>query len=791
MAIVTPPTDPRGTQAEGPPGASGAVSGDGSAPDGRAGGPEQGPFPEELDHQRELAVRRMEERSGERSEHEQQLRGPAGLAAADDPDRIAKRLGRLRTYFANAEESPLADALAESPLESLPTANGVREDERATAELLEKVINTADFLGVRYLESGVEAQRPIGRVHMRDARAVVHGYGTGFLVSPALLLTNHHVLPDADAARTGVVEFNYQDGVDGLPLPTEILPFDPEAFFLADRDLDFALVAVDAPPEVLARFGYNKLIAAQGTVIIGESVTIVQHPGGRRKQIVLRENRLIDIPELVLHYSADTEPGSSGSPVFNDQWEVVALHHASVRTPQHVPAYTFLNEGIRISRILRCLESRLPDLPAPWRPRAQAVLDAERADAPRPVPLRTPRATHGPTADSGQATERSAESPPDRSADAVAAQVRAAGAQALSLPATLPAAGPGGAAGSVTFEVPLRITVELGPAPAVTPPAPATPTPATPARAATAGPPSPADVPSAVAPAITGDAGTASAEAIAIDPDYASRAGYDPHFLGGGHELPLPVVGADLAAVASQELRYHHFSVVMHRPRRLALFTAVNIDGKLAQRPSRERDRWYLDPRLPAEEQAGEEVYRDNPLDRGHLVRRLDPAWGPVAKAANDDTFHFTNCTPQHHDFNAGQTLWLGLEDYILHNTDTADLLVSVVTGPVLDPDDPPYRGVRLPRQFWKVVAMVTTAGRLSATGYLLSQAALLDEVAEGAEAFSFGAYRTFQVPVRRIAALTGLGWDPYVAGDPLDLLEAVPLPREILRPDDLVLTAP
>ena len=794
MAIVTPPTDPRGTEADGPPGASGALAGDGVASGGPATGPEQGPFPEELDHQRELAVRRMEERSGERTEHEQQLRGPAGLAAADDPERIAKRLGRLRTYFANAEESPLTDALAESPLESLPTASGVMEDERATAELLEKVINTADFLGVRYLESGVEASRPIGRVHMRDARGVVHGYGTGFLVSPALLLTNHHVLPDADAARTSVVEFDYQDGVDGLPLPTEILPFDPEAFFIADRDLDFALVAVDAPPQVLARFGYNRLIAAQGTVIIGESVTIVQHPGGRRKQIVLRENRLIDIPELVLHYSADTEPGSSGSPVFNDQWEVVALHHASVRTPQHLPAYTFLNEGIRISRILRCLESRLPDLPEPWRPRAQAVLDAERADAPRPAPLRT-RATHGPTADARQAKERSTDAPPDRwtdappdrSAGAVAAHVRAAADQALSLPATLPAPGAGGAAGAVTFEVPLRITVELGRAPTVTPPVPATA-----ARAAPAGPASPAaGVPPAVVAAITGDVGAASSEAIAIDPDYASRAGYDPHFLGGGHGLPLPEVGADLAAAASHELRYHHFSVVMHRARRLALFTAVNIDGKLAQRPSRERDRWYLDPRLPAGEQAGEEVYRDNPLDRGHLVRRLDPAWGPVAKAANDDTFHFTNCTPQHHDFNAGQTLWLGLEDYILHNTDTADLLVSVVTGPVLDPDDPPYRGVRLPRQYWKVVAMVTTAGQLSATGYLLSQAALLDEVAEGVEAFSFGAYRTFQVPVRRIAGLTGLGWDPYVAGDPLDLLEAVPLPREILRPDDLVLTAP
>ncbi|ANS26357.1 DNA/RNA non-specific endonuclease family protein [Rhodococcus opacus] len=193
-------------------------------------------------------------------------------------------------------------------------------------------------------------------------------------------------------------------------------------------------------------------------------------------------------------------------------------------------------------------------------------------------------------------------------------------------------------------------------------------------------------------------------------------------------------------------------------------------------------------PQLPADQQTGEDVYRDNPLDRGHLVRRLDPAWGPLAKAANDDTFHFANCTPQHHSFNAGQTLWLGLEDYVLKNADNADLAVSVVTGPVLAPDDPKYRGVALPRQFWKMVAMVKQDGGLSVTGYLLSQAALLDEFAEGEEAFSYGAYRTFQVPVRRIAQLTGLVLDPYFAADPLERIEASALPRELIRPQDLIL---
>ena len=50
-----------------------------------------------------------------------------------------------------------------------------------------------------------------------------------------------------------------------------------------------------------------------------------------------------------LHYEADTEPGSSGSPVFDDGWEVVALHHASVRAPDHAELGGFVNEGIRVS----------------------------------------------------------------------------------------------------------------------------------------------------------------------------------------------------------------------------------------------------------------------------------------------------------------------------------------------------------------------------------------------------------------------------------------------------------
>jgi endonuclease G len=332
---------------------------------------------------------------------------------------------------------------------------------------------------------------------------------------------------------------------------------------------------------------------------------------------------------------------------------------------------------------------------------------------------------------------------PHPAASPQAVRVDAPGAAAVT-DAPLTVAAPGG---EITITVPLQITVRIGDA-----------------------------VPQG------------AEERLPAGRDYAGRGGYDPAFLPVA--LPLPAVGAALAPVASAELRYHHFSVVMHRQRALALFTAVNIDGKLSGRPVRESDRWIVDPRLPASEQTGEAVYRDNPLDRGHLVRRLDPAWGEseaAIHAANDDTFHFTNCTPQHHAFNAGRTLWAGLEDYVLRNADTKDLAVSVVTGPVLAADDDAYRGVQIPRQYWKLVGTVKQDGALSVTGYLLSQASLLDDL-ESDEAFSYGAYRTFQVPVRRIAQLTGLGLDPHVAADPLEHLEATPLPRELIRPGDLIL---
>ena len=669
--------------------------------------------------QSEAAAKRVGMRTSERRDKIDAITS-GRLVAADEPVRIASRIDRLSRYYPGVRPVSPA-ALAANDPQAVAEAGAV----------LERIINTPDFVDVRYLEAGTRASHAVGRVDIRDHAGRVVGFGTGSLVTSRLLLTNHHVLPDADTAAASEIEFNFEDGIDGQPLQPKAFPLDPTTFFLADEKLDFALVAVGGNPQELAGFGFNPTIRAQGKAIAGDFVTIVQHPEGQKKQVALRDNRVVDVLDDFLHYEADTQPGSSGSPVFNDQWELIALHHASVPAPDHPELGKFVNEGIRVSQLLAFLGQQN------YTDQQRALVADLVGAAPAQAPAASPSAGTSPSL----STAASAGPAP---------------------------AGPGPeatAASPVSVTIPLRITIGVGDQ----------------------------------VPAVTVAAGTAD-EAVTIDPTYADRQGYDPQFLGpGATEVPLPALSdamVPLAAVNSMAtgdpryvLPYHHYSVVLNKERRLAFFTAVNIDGASGVRLRREPDRWFFDPRVPEDQQTGEPVYQNNPLDRGHLVRRLDPAWGATAaaaKIANDDTFHFTNCTPQHHDFNAGRTLWAGLENYVLDNADNLKFRVNVFSGPVLAADDEQYRGVQLPRQFWKVVAMVKQGGGLSATAYLLSQEELIKGLEVAPEAFSYGAYRTYQVQVQQIEGLTGLSFGSLAEADPLAREEAAVTAREVTRPEEL-----
>jgi endonuclease G len=277
-------------------------------------------------------------------------------------------------------------------------------------------------------------------------------------------------------------------------------------------------------------------------------------------------------------------------------------------------------------------------------------------------------------------------------------------------------------------------------------------------------------------------------EAVTLERSaYDGLAGYEANFLGADYPIPLPVLGeqaqADVAQVPGVEggvLHYCHFSVVMNRPRKLAFYTAVNIHGADLRNVPRSPDRWYFDPRIDRKYQSGPELYANNDLDRGHLVRRRDPVWGRDAERANQHTFHFTNASPQHRNLN--QKTWLNLEDYILDNAEQHDLKVTVFTGPVFRDDDMLYRGqYRIPAEFWKVVAMVRPDGKLSATAYLQTQKNLIDDLE-----FAYGNYKTYQVPIERIERLTTLDFGTLRQADPLAGQESTFAGIVIEGPEDI-----
>src|SRR6185295_16416143 len=77
--------------------------------------------------------------------------------------------------------------------------------------------------------------------------------------------------------------------------------------------------------------GYNRLICETGKTLLKEWLTVIQHPGGAPRQFAIRENQCVaDQDPDVLWYVSDTAPGSSGAPVLNDSFQVVALHHSGV-----------------------------------------------------------------------------------------------------------------------------------------------------------------------------------------------------------------------------------------------------------------------------------------------------------------------------------------------------------------------------------------------------------------------------------------------------------------------------
>lgn len=189
------------------------------------------------------------------------------------------------------------------------------------------------------------------------------GHGSGFRIAPDLLLTNWHVLHDPKTgtrATAATAEFGYEDDGRGGPLVQTAIPCDVDSIVTSQED-DWAVITPKQPLQ-----DAWPVIPLSGAVdpVAHEPAYIVQHPRGDRKRVGYVRNEVASFDDRVLHYLTDTEPGSSGSPVFDEQGRLIGLHHVG-GSPTLVTgsAPVTKNEGIRIPRVVAGLEAAGVALP--------------------------------------------------------------------------------------------------------------------------------------------------------------------------------------------------------------------------------------------------------------------------------------------------------------------------------------------------------------------------------------------------------------------------------------------
>lgn len=305
------------------------------------------------------------------------------------------KLSELRSQY-NLDVTPVREPDGAAPPPPTPSSQ-LPEQPSFSAEIedessLELIVNSEDnFLDINTLAGAIYCAMAVGRIERPRGTAL----GTGFLIAPNMLLTNQHVLKTKSYLSDSVIRFDYQLDAEGVASPGRVIEFDRDFYISSpDTELDFALVKLkeeplgamrpkpgeeqdgkrieDLPVLEQMRLGRHRgyLLLSPAMIVNKERLNIIQHPNGDPQKAVLTQNYVIqDMRDTRVHYLADTMPGSSGSPVFNRRWEVVALHHSGGPHPPLKLAdslqsvlrghYRF-NEGIPIRAIMPEIERYLP-----------------------------------------------------------------------------------------------------------------------------------------------------------------------------------------------------------------------------------------------------------------------------------------------------------------------------------------------------------------------------------------------------------------------------------------------
>ena len=645
------------------------------------------------------------------------------------------------------EDGPTLDG----PVRAAQRKQMIAETAPDPVDAYERYIGKNDLLPINYLGIGNIKSRSVGRLRYTDLSSNSLAMATGFLISPDLMLTNHHVFQGKDLFKDAFIDFDYAYDASGQELTKIVFQINPEKFFYTFKDLDFTVVGIEAKDQTgthtIQERGYLILNPNTGKAGVGDSATIIQYPDGNYEQVGLRENQILDLsdPDSMI-YQTDTSPGTSGSPVFNDQWQVIALHSAGVakkdakgnyidKTGRPIPVVDgkvdstlvvwVSNSGIRVSALMKQITG---DASIKNDPKIQFLSSPAYSDAKKMVNISTPQ--------------------PD---------------EAIRIPdVNIPANNPNDGAMS-SINIPNNTgTINIYTNGKGYPPI------------------------KIQQGAVQPDADAEESKKITTDQDFADCKGFQVNgFLS--FETPLPSLSKQLARQAvpltdnpkSNVLEYFYYSTIQHAIRKMPLVSAINVEGNVADRKdsSKRVDRWLQDNRIDPDTQLNDAYYAKSGFDKGHMSRREDADYGATAadalQAANM-TCMFTNACPQVPKLNRAPGLWGDLEKIILEQgvkkEAGAGSRICVYNGPVFLDSDPVYQTVQVPLRFFKIVVWINGKNEKKTTAFILSQEDLVGGIQF--EELDFNKeFITHQCRVAYIEKLTGLtfdkirSWDTYQPG--------------------------
>lgn len=601
----------------------------------------------------------------------------------------------------------------------------------------ERAIGKNDSVYTNFIDLIINAKKKVGRIVVKEGQQQL-GYATGFMVSENLMLTNWHVFKTKNRVGSSTVQFNYELNLRGDHQEPITFKLDPETFFFSFKDLDYCLVAVEmrdlSSRHSLSEFGFLSLDPTLGKIGTEkeERLNIIHHPSGDYKQLSIRENEFTKILPTSIWYKSDTAQGSSGSPVFNDQWQVVALHHMGVAEQDEEGNYVdkygdiipiendqidvnrvhwIANEGIRISVIRNHIKEQFPN---------SEIIQTFLNESLEVVP------------DNNQSEiiKEPILEPLEENIETMRDSIQ------ISVPTEL-----------LKESGNISINIDLNNSEA-----------------------------SSSMNSMAENLLANESYKLERSMDYSECEGYQAAFIGTQFQVdiprPLGNYSHEIARIHNSNryvLDYYKFSVIFNAVRKLPFISAINIDGDEDKRKdeTERKDKWIRDTRIDLSTQLDKDWYYKSGFDKGHMSRREDANWGEnawEAKRNADLTCVYTNASPQVPELNRSNRngVWGKLEKTVLEYGAIKEQgrtgRISVFNGPIFKDTDPIYKGVRVPMDYFKIIVWLNDNSKLRATAFTLSQEELVDNIRfEDIGIDKKLQYKEYQISLKELQDLTHL----------------------------------